>query len=117
VSIDPVGINSNHIAMLKSYRQLENNWDENESLAPTEQVIEDAIRFAEFLQSIGENIYQVAPGPNGEIMIELRNKEKSIEFLFYSNRTKYVDFSTEHPTQGLLNDEILPQLLASLNEK
>lgn len=112
------GINARFIQVLENFRLLGDNWDENDAVAPKKNNLEDAIRFVKYLQAIGENVFQVAPGPSGEIMIELRNKEKSIEFLFYPNKTKVVDFTEpSKPKQGPYTQESLQTLLTSLNAK
>lgn len=110
-----MGKNSIYIEQINGFKSLRDEWCHEDATAPSDDVIERSKEFASYLQSIGEGIFQVAPGPDGEIMIELRRDSKTIEFLFYPDRTKYVDFSSHRPSQGLLTDEKLPQLLASLH--
>lgn len=111
-----MGINSNFIDILESFRILDHNWDSYGGDAPMREVLDRAISFVKGLQLLNEVVYQVAPGPNGEIMIELRNGGKSIEFLFYPTKTKYVDFTNENaPKQGAYAAELLTNLLRALH--
>jgi hypothetical protein len=110
-----IGKNAIYIEQLNGFKSLRDEWDPEEATAPSEDVIERSKDFASYLQAIGEGIFQVAPGPNGEVLIELRNHEKSVEFLFYPNRTKFVNLTTDKPSQGLFTIDMLSNLLASLN--
>jgi hypothetical protein len=68
------------------------------------------------LQSFGQKAFHVAPGPRGEIMIDLRNKDKSIELLFYGDKAKFVMFSdSSDPKQGTFELNMLPELIKWLN--
>jgi hypothetical protein len=111
-----MGINSGFLDVLESFRMLRQNWDSYGGDAPNNEVIDIAISFIKQLQLRNQPVYQVAPGPDGEIMVELRSGEKSIEFLFYRNRTKYVDFTNpDAPKQAPYSAESLSRLLESLH--
>jgi len=104
--------------LLIEFESLENNWDEDDALAP----LKDSIFKAKFLTALfnkhGQQIYHAAPGPNGEIMLDVRNKQKnkSIEFIFYSNKSVYVSISSEEkPNQGNFNEDKLPEIMNWLN--
>jgi len=42
------------------------------------------------LQKYGQKIYHPAPGPNGEIMLDIRSKSKSFEIIIYDHKTNIV---------------------------
>lgn len=90
---------------LDSFKTLQ--WEE--AINPSHQLIENVKFFVSLLRT---EPYQVAPGPNGEISLEFRNKEKSIEILFYPDFTKYVDI--QRKLQGDFKIEMLDPLLSSI---
>ncbi len=96
---------------------LEDNWDEQGALAPNNSVIQKSKGLIVFLEAIGQKIFSIAPGPEGEIMIDLRNGSRSLEILIYPDRMKYVKFSaSEKPTQGIFSpDLLLSELIAWVN--
>ena len=109
--------NLKKIEAIQLFKNLYDNWDEQDAIAPSENTIQAAITFANQMTVARQKIYHVAPGPNGEILIDLRNKDKSIEVLFYPEKTKYVTIAeSEAPTQGLLTLENLKNLLHWLNK-
>lgn len=104
------------IQKLKNIGLLQDNWDGDDALAPSIKVIRRAEYFLKVLQSAGQNIFHVTPGPVGEIMVDLRKNGNSVEILFYPEKTKYVFFpATGRPEQGEFQLEKLPELLNWLN--
>lgn len=104
--------------LIDEFESLKDNWDEDDALAPHKNSIYQAKFLIDLFNNHGQQIYHAAPGPNGEIMLDVRNKNKnkSIEFVFYSNRAVYVSLSSkEKPKQGNFNDEELPELMNWLN--
>lgn len=87
--LKPMALNRRILNLIDEFKTLEDNWDFDNAKAPDF----DAIRFSEmltiFFQNIGQKIYHAASGPNGEIMLDLRNNEhsKSLEFIIYHNKT------------------------------
>ncbi|MBX7216654.1 MAG: hypothetical protein K1X90_06740 [Candidatus Kapabacteria bacterium] len=67
---------------LHSFRQLEENWDSYGAAKPSEKAISKAINLVKQLDKAGKAVYFVAPGPNGEIVVELRLGEYSVEIYF-----------------------------------
>lgn len=109
-------INNPMIGRIDELEQLENNWDHDGALAPTPSVIQSAKRFVAILGILGQEIYNVGPGPHGEIMVDIRNGDKSIEFLFYANKTVIVRFSNDQePTQQDFDVRNFHSLLYWLN--
>ncbi|GAB4027728.1 hypothetical protein [Spirosoma gilvum] len=93
------------------------NWDEDGAIAPSHQTVLAALDIALLLTAIGQPIYHTSPGPVGEIMINLRNGEKSAELLTYpNNRIKFVRIAlNESPQKGPLTPESLREILQWLN--
>lgn len=113
------GINMRILSLLKSYRKLSNNWDFDDALAPSDTVITKSESIALMLQKIGQKIYHTAPGPNGEIMLDLRDIDhlKSIEIIVYDNKINLVYIpETSLPTQENFSFSKLKDYLIWLNK-
>ena len=105
--------------LLKDFEQLENNWDGDGALAIPKTVISKAESIIIFLDTMGLKVFHTAPGPNGEIMIDLRNREntKSLELIIYSTRNIAVKFPSDgKPEQHLFDILDLPHFLNWLYE-
>ncbi len=98
---------------------LEYNWDENGAIPPCSEVIQVAKGILHSMNAVGQEIYNVAPGPKGEIMLDLRSGNKSLEVIIYPDNMKFVKFSTsEPPAQGSFTPGLLfTDLIAWLNEQ
>lgn len=109
--------NRQHLTAIVAYQHLIDGWDEDDSIAPTHQTVLAALDIALLLTVTGQLIYHTSPGPVGEIMINLRNGDKSAELLAYpSGRNKFVRIGpSETPQQGLLTPESLRETLQCLN--
>jgi hypothetical protein len=70
------------ITKLQSYKLLLPNWDGNGAIAPPEDVVDKVISFVHKAEKNLLPFYFVAPGPNGEIVIEFKrmNREASVYF-------------------------------------
>lgn len=104
--------------LLFEFSQLQDNWDEDGGLAPNHLALNSARNISLLLKKSGQKIYHAAPGPNGEIMLDIRSigLGKSIEIIFYPNKAFYVTFSnTGKPQQGDFKNSILSHLLEWLN--
>lgn len=80
------------IIKIKSYQRLENNWDSYGGIAPTKEIIEQAKDFVIKMDSYGCKIFFSAPGPNGEILVELKKDNRSVEVVFNDNKNVEVAF-------------------------
>lgn len=117
---DEVGVNQRILNLLKAYAQLPDNWDEDDAIAPDQTAIKQAFFLTYVLEKHGQPIFHAAPGPNGEIMLDIRNraKTKSLEIIFYPDRAISILFPEDRkPTQAAFDFEKLPQLLQWLNQK
>ena len=106
--------------LLDEYSTLKDNWDQDDAKAPTKNAIIQAKYITSLLSKHGQPIYHAAPGPNGEIMLDIRNKgnTKSIEIIFYNDKSVAVTFPENHkPSQFQFEDSALPGLLEWLNHK
>lgn len=112
------GLNRQHLAAIVSYQLLTDNWDEDGAIAPVHQTVLVAFDLAMLLTVAGQPIYHTSPGPVGEIMINLRNADKSVEFLIYPNdKRKIVRVGgPTAPWQGELTPETLRETLQWLNQ-
>ena len=70
---------SRMIQKLQSFRQLKENWDSYGAAKPSVNAINRAISLVKTLDLANQPVYFVAPGPNGEIVVEFREGEYSIE--------------------------------------
>lgn len=97
------GINERILSLLKSYKKLNDNWDFDDALAPSLRVIDISELIVMTLQKISQKIYHTAPGPNGEIMLDLRDSQnsKSLEIIIYDDNINIVFI----PEKGLPTQE------------
>jgi len=114
---DVITVNRQHLSAVVAYKNLVDNWDEDGAVAPTHQTVTIALDIALLLTAAGQGIYHTSPGPNGEIMINLRNGDKSAEFLIYpGDQRKFVRIGPdETPKQGNLTPDSLRETLQWLN--
>lgn len=115
-----IGLNNRIHKLLGEYSKLENNWDNDDAISPNDMAILQAIYIATLLERHGQPIFHAAPGPNGEIMLDLRNNKKtrSLELIFYPTRSIAVTFSEEEkPVQQNFELPDLPGYLEWLNKK
>jgi hypothetical protein len=114
------GINQRALNLLLLYKDLKDNWDEDGGKEPGDSALKKATELTLLLEKHGQKVYHTAPGPNGEIMLDLRNNEKnkSLEIIIYANRAVSVLFpENEKPTQQTFDFDNLPELIQWLNEK
>lgn len=113
------GINSRILGLLNSYKRLEKNWDFDDALPPTNKVIKIAEAMTNVFQKIGQKVYHSAPGPNGEIMLDVRDSKnsKSIEIIIYNDKINIVFIpEKELPTQEVFDFTKLKSYLNWLNK-
>lgn len=110
-------INKQEIQRIRSFFQLEKNWDSYDSEKIDHEVISKAIDMVKDINALDEDVYFTAPGPNGEIMIQLKKENKEVEIIIYDSKIKYVSFvDNEFEKQGSFGDsDILPEIIRWLN--
>lgn len=94
------------INKLYSFLQLQHNWDSYGAVTPSKTAVENAIHFLLRLASKEQTPFFTAPSPDGDILIELKSNEVSLEFLFNEDGSSQVT--------GLIHDEQMFQ--KELNE-
>ena len=70
------------ISRIKSYGSLKDNWDSYGGIAPSESVIHRAVDCVIWLSENGVDIYFTAPSSHGDIVVEIKKGQFSIEFEF-----------------------------------
>lgn len=78
-------VNINAINLIKSYASLPNNWDSYNAISPSNQAIQKAITFILWLSEYNVDVFFVAPSPNGEIIVEIKEGNSNLEFEFSSD--------------------------------
>ena len=114
---DPVfALNERALRLLDEFKMLPENWDEDGAKAPSRKAIQMAESLVLLLQQTGQKVYHVAPGPQGDVMVDLRENGESVEILFYPDKMRYVYFPQEgNPEQGEYQPDLLPQILEWLH--
>ena len=100
------------VSKISGFRSLADNWDSYGAEKPSESAIINALSFIRTIDAHEIPVYFTAPGPNGEIVVELRkgnyeaevyfNADKSNEVLIYEDNARILE--------GML-DHLLPQIL------
>jgi len=104
--------------LLDEFSTLQDNWDEDDAVAPNLETLNRVKQIVNVLSKNSQKIFHAAPGPYGEIMLDLRNENdsKQMEFIFYSNRSVVVfSENTSVPTQDSFSKEKLQEYLMWLN--
>lgn len=84
--------NQSEINNVKGFRNLKENWDSYGAIPVDEVSIEKTIEFIKAVDLFDVDVYLTSPGPNGEVMAQLKNRQKEIEFIFYPEKEKFVKF-------------------------
>lgn len=99
-----------------SFAKLEKNWDGYNAEEISQIVIENALAIVSVINEHDEDVYFTSPGPNGEIMIQLKNEEREVEFIIYPAKSKFVKFtSNTFVSQGSFSISMLPEIINWLN--
>lgn len=64
------------IARLESFKSLAPNWDSYGAIPPAKDIVDKAISFVRKADENDLPLFFVAPGPNGELVIEFKNGAK-----------------------------------------
>src|ERR1051326_3383574 len=70
------------ISKLYSFLELPENWDSYNAAKPSRNAIENAIDLIIRLAQRQQFPFFLAPSPNGDILVELKNNNVTLEFLF-----------------------------------
>lgn len=109
--------NREEIANIKSFAQLTANWDGYGAAPVSPEAIEKAITFIREINNFDIDTYLSSPGPNGEVMVQLKLNKREIEGVFYDDKSKYVLFKdNSFESQGTYVPEILADLVNWLTQ-
>lgn len=104
------------IQKIRSFSELEKNWDSYDAQEISSDVISQAVDLIKEIDKLDEEVYFSSPGPNGEVMVELKRKDKEVEIIIYKEKMKYVTFENgDFEKQGEFKIQILPEIIAWLN--
>ncbi|MFH0991179.1 MAG: hypothetical protein V1799_14310 [bacterium] len=70
------------ISKLKSFLKLEENWNSYGGIPPHKGVVDCATSLVASLDRKGFEVFFTAPGPDGEILVELMNGNRTVEITF-----------------------------------
>lgn len=104
ISISPN--NLNQIKTIQSLGLLEKGWDSYGAEKPSYEAITKAISFALWLSERDVEIFFVAPTLDGDILMEIKNFDAAVEFIFSNNQPDKV--------LGWWNNEVMQS--AQLND-
>ena len=109
--------NRGEIANIKSFTQLTANWDGYGAAPVSPEAIVKAIQFIHEINNFDIDAYLSSPGPNGEVMVQLKINKREIEALFYNDKSKYVLFKdNSFESQGTYVPKILTDLVNWLTQ-
>lgn len=81
------GLNKELISRLERMKFLTTNWDGYGAVAPSPISIKTAIRFIIDSGRFGLPYYFVAPGLNGEVMVEFKKNNQAAEIFFWNDNS------------------------------
>lgn len=95
------------------FKDLSENWDGNRATPPNDKIINNAASFLTKADEFDLPVYFVAPGPNGEIVIEYKSGSNTAEVYFEENNFSEMIFykSNEQVYVGEISLERLIQHL------
>ncbi|MBA2562368.1 MAG: hypothetical protein H0V14_05535 [Chitinophagaceae bacterium] len=85
------------INKLHSFLMLPENWDSYNAARPSKTAVENAIDFIFRLAQRQQFPFFIAPSPNGDILVELKAANVTLEFIFGEDNTNRI--------VGLVNNE------------
>ncbi len=107
----------NSVETIDKIALLHDNWDGDDSLSPSLEAIRVAKDIVYLLKGAGHEIYNVSPGPAGEIMLDLRFSGRMLEIIIYPDTIKLVEFSPSNSSlQGsVISDISLENIVGLIN--
>lgn len=100
------------VSKISDFRNFADNWDSYGAEKPSESAILNALSFIRVIDAQGIPVYFTAPGPNGEIVIELRKGNYEAEVYFNADNSNEVLIYDGDAciSEGVI-DHLLPQIL------
>lgn len=78
------------INKLYSFLQLPENWDSYNAARPSKIAVENAVDFIKRLTQRQQFPFYTAPSPDGDILVELKNENVTLEFIFSQDGTNRI---------------------------
>jgi len=97
---------------IKSFTRLHENWDGYGAAPPSKVAAQNAYRFVKQLAKLQVPVFFTAPGPDGEILVELQDGDKSVEVTFEPDGSaSYAQFlGTDCVSEDAFNDQAIDKL-------
>lgn len=107
--------NRTEIENIKSFTLLSSDWDGYGAVPISPEAMGKAITFILDINRFDMNAYLSSPGPNGEVLVQIKLHNREIECIFYDDKSKYVLFKNNNfESQGTYFPNILPELISWL---
>ncbi|MGA2623110.1 MAG: hypothetical protein ABSF91_04590 [Bacteroidota bacterium] len=105
------------VGKIKTFSDLPENWDSYGATPPSKTAVRNALSLVRSVDERRLPIFFTAPGPNGEVLVELKQGTRSIEFTFDSKgSSSYAKFEgVECLEENTLSDQNLSDLAAWLS--
>ena len=91
----PSNANIQAIYTIKSYSELKNNWDSYNGLRTSPIAIQKAISFILWLSEYQIDVFYVAPSPDGDVLVEIKEGNANLEFEFTADNHDNICASEE----------------------
>jgi hypothetical protein len=78
------------ITKLISFLQLPENWDSYNAAKPSKTAVANAIDFTIRLAQRQQSPFYIAPSPNGDVLVELKDNNVTLEFIFGEDGTNRI---------------------------
>lgn len=88
--IMPSKPNVEAINTIRNYVYLRNNWDTYNGAKTSIIAIQKAISFILWLSDYNIDVFYVAPSPDGDVMVEIKNNSANLEFEFTEDNSDNV---------------------------
>lgn len=115
VSDTPPSLSSEALKMLgrlEEFKSLRENWDSYHASSPSESAIRQAEKMVRRLDREGVPFFFTAPGPNGEIMLELKRMNRAAEIYFYADApSDFVLFEGNRPVEEGFSEQNLQKII------
>ncbi len=98
--------NRKQIFILKSFLNLQSNWDSYNATKPSSIALIKALTFVQRLSERGLDVFFVAPTADGDIIVEIKNEAANLEFIFSEDVDDKVVASCEdvYNSEAVLNE-------------
>lgn len=97
---------------IEEFKSLRDNWDSYQAASPSESAIRQAEKMVRRLDRAGMPFFFTAPGPNGEIVLELKRMNRAAEIYFYADApSDFVLFEGDRSVEEGLLEQNLQQII------